>query len=293
MMQKILIIGGCGFIGKHLIKNFKFDKDFEIYVADIVTPNKVENGVHYLKLDINNSLEVSKVFEEVRPCVVYHLAAKHFIPDCNSDPSSAFSTNCGGLVNILNACKAVGVNKIIFTSSAAVYDMSYLPLSESDLLVEDGVYGLTKKIGESLVRKSGLRYSILRLFNVYGPDNNTPHIIPKIIESVKDSKPLIIGDTTKVRDFIHVDDVAKILKLSIAGFGDLTFNCGTGVGTSVKELIDMARKISGSNTEVIESESFKRNLDYNRIVSDINLLKSKHPVEFIDIESGLRKLIMD
>tara|TARA_Y100000031_G_scaffold123334_1_gene138630 strand:- start:289 stop:1221 length:933 start_codon:yes stop_codon:yes gene_type:complete len=283
---KFLITGGAGFIGSSLVKKL-IENDYEVIVYDNLTYGNKQflpdsKSLVFIEGDINDSEYLKKTIVKYSPNYVYHLAAIHFIPDCNSNPKKALNINTIGTESVLNACKNNKIEQIIFSSTAAVYPINNFPNSEDDTIVGPiDIYGLSKLFSEMLVKKfyneTGIQSVVLRLFNAVGPRETNPHIIPHIFQSAKSSNLIPLGNLKPKRDYIHVDDIARaFLNLTIKhekikGFD--IFNVGSGKEYSVNDLIKMIQNIIGKKLTVQKSDDRVRKLERMHLVSDISKIK--------------------
>ncbi|MDC0969271.1 NAD(P)-dependent oxidoreductase [Alphaproteobacteria bacterium] len=281
--MKILVTGGLGFVGVHLIKDLQ--KKFCCTVLDneFVGQHRkkllVNENYDYIKCDISKEEEVLKVFKENKFDIIIHLAAKHLIPWCERNNAEAYRTNVVGTLNILNNLDAN--TKIIFISSAAVYGSSKTPLIEdkSNLQPFD-VYGLTKLHGETIItlkaKQRSLNYTIIRLFNVIGPYESNSHILPDICYQLKEGKKIIrLGNTASYRDFIGTKDVSKgILKILDIPNTNQIINLCSGLSYSMDEIIEEVRKVSGINFDIAKDPLRQRTSDNPFVKGSIKKLQN-------------------
>lgn len=179
--MRVVVTGGAGFVGKELVRTLQ--PTAEVLVADRLRYGMPDwlasppDGVRLSQVDIRDAAAIRGVIDEFRPDAVVHLAAIHYIPECDADPPLAVSTNVAGTVNVLAACPPG--TRVVFASSGAVYEPDEAPHQEmvSSLKPAD-IYGITKLQGEAYVRAfaadHGLSCGIVRLFNVIGPGETNP-----------------------------------------------------------------------------------------------------------------------
>ena len=269
----ILVLGGAGYIGSHTV--------YELIAAgrDVVVADNLLTGfraaVHpkarFYELDIRDQAALDKLFETEQIEGVIHFAASSQVGESMKDPLKYYDNNLYGTTVLLRSMVAHGVDKIVFSSTAATYgEPQRVPILENDPTVPTNCYGETKLSMEKMMRWTsqahGLRYVALRYFNACGAhpsgaigeahDPET-HLIPLILQVPNGTraKISIFGDDyptpdgTCIRDYIHVTDLAQahILALDylMNGGENNVFNLGNGVGFSVKEVIDVARKVTG------------------------------------------------
>jgi UDP-glucose 4-epimerase len=245
-------------------------------------------------VDITDGDSVAAALAVARPAAIVHLAALHFIPACEAEPRRAVETNINGLINVLDAADRARTEFVLFASTADVYTSSAKSLGEGDPARPSTVYGATKLLGERLVaewaeRRPGRRATTLRIFNVYGPGDRNPHVIPDILEGLRRGGEIRVGNTEARRDFIHVDDLAELLCRVLACADPPTLvNAGTGLATSVAELLGILQGLV-DRPFVWSSDSAKvRPADRLCLRADTARLRSAFPgFDPRDIETGL------
>jgi UDP-glucose 4-epimerase len=275
-----LITGGLGFIGNELARQLAPDGDVVILDNRNRVAPRIEDlakiPVH--KIDLVSHADVMKVVMEIKPRVVYHMAAIHFIPECNADPERTLRVNVEATMGLLRACKAAGVEHFLFASSGAVYADSPRELNELSLIEPVDIYGWSKWFAEEICRwfsaRESMRVTICRLFNNFGPRETNAHIIPEIIHQLRHGDQLKLGNTTTRRDYIHTADTAQALRrLAESGQrGHRTVNIAGGQHASVDELIAMIGSILQRKLEVVHVTDRYRSADKQVQVADITLL---------------------
>jgi nucleoside-diphosphate-sugar epimerase len=260
-MRKILITGGSGFIGSSLSKLLKFKSVGIIDTVDI------------------NTLNLCK-WEAVKKLpnydIIVHLAAMSFVPDSFKQPLSFYNNNIQSTLNILEKAKVDG-SKVIFFSTYVYGPPIYLPIDEKHSTNPQNPYSQSKLICEELCkayhRDFGVPITIFRPFNIYGPGQNGSFFIPTIIDQIK--KELIqLGDSRPKRDFIYIDDVVAAVYLSIIKNDSLfkIYNLGTGISTSVKEIVNMIVNSTKSDARVAFSDQIRKG-EILDTVADISKIK--------------------
>jgi UDP-glucose 4-epimerase len=276
-----LITGGLGFIGNELARQLA--RDHEVVLLDNrnrVAP-RIEDIAHLpvREVDITDHEEVSRVIRELKPEVVFHLAAIHYIPECNANPERTLRVNVEGTQGLLRACSAVGVKHFLYASSGAVYADAMEPLSETSAVRPVDIYGWSKWFGEELCRwhgdQEGLPITICRFFNNFGPRETNLHIIPEILQQLRSGDSLRLGNTTTRRDYIHTRDCAEaVIRLAaLPPRGVRVVNIASGHHASVAELIELLGQILGRKLQVVADPSRYRKADKQVQVADISLLK--------------------
>ncbi len=269
----ILVLGGAGYIGSHTVYEL-IDAGHDVVVADNLQTGfraAVHPAARFYQLDIRDRASLDALFEKEKIDGVIHFAASSQVGESMSDPLKYYDNNLCGTVCLLQAMVDHGVDKIVFSSTAAVYgEPERVPILESDRTAPTNCYGETKLAMEKMMswtsRAHGLRYVALRYFNACGAhadgsigEAHAPetHLIPLILQvpNGQREKISVFGtdydthDGTCIRDYIHVSDLARahILALDylLRGGESEVFNLGNGVGFTVKEIIDVARAVTG------------------------------------------------
>jgi UDP-glucose 4-epimerase len=246
MGKRILITGGSGFIGHHLVRSLR-SEGYDIYNIDLASEDPLE------RIDIRDLNKLSHKFEEIKPDVVIHLAAVASIPICEEDPSTCFDTNVKGTFNVAYLASKYDA-KIIFASSSAVYGKpKVLPTPVSHPYFPVNVYGLTKALGEQIIMYYGKSYVIFRIFNVYGPECNRSYVIPDIIRKIlRGENPVrLLGTGEEARDFIYITDVIEAFKIAIRQDIVGIFNLGSGKTYKIKDIANMIKNIMGKNVDIV------------------------------------------
>jgi UDP-glucose 4-epimerase len=310
--SRILVIGGAGFIGSHLVKELLKGPVKEVIIYDNFTRGKISNIEDSLKDDrckvteyggdIRDIDVLNKAMKGVD--YVFHLAAMWLL-HCKDFPRTAFNVNIEGTFNVLEACVKNKVKKLIYSSSASVYgDASELPMTESHPFNNRNFYGSTKIAGETMCTAFNDRYGLevigLRYMNVYGPhqDQHAAYtgVIPIMLNKIEaNDAPSINGDGSQAYDFIYVEDVARCnIRALISDIQYGFYNVGTEIQTSIKELCDTILELKNSQLNVNYkpySADDARQFVQNRIGSR---KKAEEEIEFkykYDLRSGLNKLI--
>jgi UDP-glucose 4-epimerase len=303
--EKVLITGGAGFIGLHVIPKL-LDMGFAVRVFDSMTHRGDrmaleelvrDREVELVEQDVRYGAAVAEAMEGCSYAV--HLAAVS-INKSLADPFESLDINVMGSQNVIAAAANQKVKKLIFASSASVYgDPKKLPMSETDELNPVTPYCISKRAVEDLLSMYGrtkqLKWVSLRFFNVYGPGQKTSayytSVINHFVSRLKNGEPPVIdGKGDQSMDFVHVEDIANAIVASLSS--DVTnevFNVGTGVSTSIANLAQILIDAVGVNVEPIFNE---RQVLVTRRAADISkITKMLNWTPTIDVQSGMKALI--
>jgi nucleoside-diphosphate-sugar epimerase len=262
---KIAVIGGAGFIGSHIVDQLCAEPVREIAVLDNFvrgTQRNLERAsadprVKIVEGSINDPNLLKSVVDGCDG--VFHLAAL-WLFECVHQPRAALDVNVTGTWNVIEACQAAGVGKVVYSSSASVYgDALAIPMTEEHPFNNRTMYGATKIAGEQLFRASyeqhKLDYVGLRYMNVYGPrmdyKGTYVSVIMKVLDRIERGEPPVIwGDGSQAYDFVHVEDVARANVLAMKSDAtDVCLNVGCGVQTTINELVSLLLMLTRSTLE--------------------------------------------
>ncbi len=278
--MKTLITGVAGFLGSALAKRLVAD-GHEVLGLDDLSTGKEENvpaGVHFELGDMRDRPLLWTLLQDVE--CVYHLAAKVAVQESILYPREYNSTNVGGTVGVMEAMRDVGVKRVVFTSSGAVYGAQKAqPLNELMVPAPDSPYAVSKIAAEYYVKTIGRLWGIetvtLRIFNAYGPGQHLPADHPPVIpnflrQAVRGGSLIVHNSGTQTRDFVYVDDVTSALvKASTASDVDgLIFNIGSGKEVSILDLVQKILELTGAKTEAIYNHKAKGGV--SRMRADID-----------------------
>ncbi len=298
-MRKILVTGGAGFIGSHVVPALLEQGDCEVTVLDNLSTGKrayVPKEVPFHLLDIR-SRELEEFLLRERFQTVIHLAAQTLVPYSMEHPEADEDLNVAGLVHLLEGCRKSGVEQIIFSSSAAIYgDNQHLPLTETEVPAPTSFYGLSKTVGESYIRLysqvSGLHHVIFRFANVYGErqgETGEGGVISIFARKIAHKEPLtIFGDGNQTRDFVYAGDIARAMCLAVGYAGNATLNVSTNQEVSLNQLIGVLEKVLGHRMEVQYGPVRPGDI-YASVLSHKALKETLGMQEYTDLEAGLRK----
>ncbi|MBS7530682.1 NAD-dependent epimerase/dehydratase family protein [Hazenella sp. IB182353] len=262
--MKVLVIGGAGFIGSHIVDQLIAQGD-EVIIMDNLSTGK-ENQLHtqasFYNLDIT-SPDILTVFEKEKPEVVIHQAAQIHVQTSVVNPIFDANINIMGTINLLEACRKTSVKKFIYASSAAIYGTPiHLPITEDHPIQPLSGYGISKFTPEMYLSVYqdlyDLSFTILRYGNVYGirqDPRGEGGVISIFLDKILQEQPLTIdGDGMQTRDFIYVEDVARANIAAIhKGDGEI-FNVGTGIQTSLNELISVFKQVSSNPVSALHGQ---------------------------------------
>lgn len=307
--KKIVSIGGAGLIGSHAMESLLREDVKELVIYDNFTRGSEENLENVLKDprvkifeaggDITHPDILKAALEGADG--VFQFAALWLL-QCHDFPRSAFKVNVEGMFNVLEACVANNVDRLVWSSSASVYgDAIEEPMTENHPFNNKNFYGATKIAGEAMATAFASRYGLkqvgMRYMNVYGPrqDYHGAYIavIMKMLDAIdRGEAPTIFGDGSEAFDFVYVGDCgdANICAMK-ADTTDRYYNVGTGIRTSLKELAEMLVEITGSSKPVQYAERSQATLVRNRIGCPKRASEEIHFTAKIKLESGLEKLI--
>lgn len=314
-MQNIIVAGGAGYIGSHMVKMLS-SAGFNPVTVDNLSTGHRDSVLYgdFEECDIADSVRMGRIFEEYNPAAVMHFAAFSLVGESVSKPDKYYRNNVSGTLSLLDTMRRHACDRFIFSSTAAVFgNPEYLPIDELHPKTPVNPYGRTKLMTEQALgdyaEAYGLRYVIFRYFNAAGHDESgdlkerhspETHLLPLVVQAAKGERSHIAlygddydtPDGTCVRDYIHVNDLCAAhlagIKYLENGGEPADFNLGNGNGFSVKEIIDKVRLVSGTDFEV-KTEG-RRAGDPASLVADSS--KARHVLgwqpEYTDIEDIIK-----
>jgi UDP-glucose 4-epimerase len=307
--KKFVVIGGAGLIGSHTVDALLKEDIKEIVIYDNFVRGTRDNLVLALRdprvkiFDVGGDVMQTDILQSAIDGAdgVFHLSALWLL-QCHEFPRTAFDVNVRGTFNVMEACVAKGVKRLVYSSSASVYgDAVTEPMTEDHPFNNKNFYGATKIAGEAMLRSFHHRYGLnfvgLRYMNVYGPrqDYHGAYIavIMKMLDAIdKGESPTIMGDGSEAFDFVAVEDCALANICAMKSHTvDSFYNVGTGIRTSLKELAEMLMILTGCDKKIRYAERSEATLVRNRIGSP---KKASEDISFtakIDLSQGLKRLI--
>jgi len=261
--KRIVVIGGAGLVGSHIVDQLTSEPISEIVVFDNFVRGTRENLAEAVKSTKVRIVEASMTDKDTLRSELANadgvfLLASLWLGECLKEPRSAWEVNTIGTWNVVEACRDFGVKRIVYSSSASVYgNPSFTPMTEDHPFNNRTTYGATKIANEQMFRaiyeQDKLPYIGYRYMNIYGPRMDYKGTYVSVIMKVLDrifsgQRPLIFGDGSQMYDFIYVEDVAEANILGMkADCSDEFFNIGMGIGTTINELVDMLLELTGSD----------------------------------------------
>ena len=296
--KRLLITGGAGYIGSHTVKLLG-EKGYRLLTLDNLSTGHREAVLYgeFIKLDLSDRDELRKVIREFRPDAVIHFAASIEVEESVRNPEKYYRNNTFNSLNLIETMVEEGINRLVFSSTAAVYGIpDKIPADENQPFKPINPYGRSKAFVEEILKDvssaKGLRYVSLRYFNVAGADpdgklgqsyKNPTHLITRALKTALGEYDALYiygtdyptPDGTCIRDFIHVTDLASAhldaIEYLFEGGDSDAFNCGYGHGYSVREVVDMVKKVTGVDFPVIEAD--RRPGDPPQLVADSRKIK--------------------
>jgi len=281
MGMKVLVTGGAGFIGSHLVDRLVQEGNQVVVIDDLSTGKRkqVNKKAQFYKMDIR-SKRIERVFRKERPLIVVHLAAQMNVRLSTEDPVFDAEVNILGTINLLEHAVKHGVRKVTFASSGgAVYgEQEVYPAGESHRTDPMSPYGISKLAGEKYLayytNTTGLRHVVLRFGNVYGPrqepegEAGVIAIFSKLM--LDGSQPIINGTGKQTRDFVYVDDVVEAIMATIGEDIQGIFNVGTGQESTVNECYGIIKELTNSSCKDLygaakKGEQFRSVLDVKKL----------------------------
>ena len=297
MKEKILITGGAGYIGSHIVESL-LNKNYKVIIVDNLSTGYkrlINKKVKFYKVNINQKSKINNIIKKNNITTIFHLAAHLSVGESEKKPKKYYLNNVSGTKNLLNACIDTNVKNFLFSSTCAVYKDGIFRVNENTKLFPKSVYGKTKLAGEKIIKKYSkklnLNYGILRFFNVAGSSasgkigliKKGDQLFKNLSLAVTKKNPLVkiygnnynTPDGTCIRDYIHVCDIAdlhlKILNKIKTTKKSIIANCGYGYGFSVLEIVNKFQKLCKKKIKIKIKN--KRKGDMEKIISSSSKLK--------------------
>lgn len=298
--MKVLITGGAGFIGSHILAQLQGRRDMDVVVFDNLSSGSKEHvpaGMELVEGDVCDEAAVDALFADHHFDAVIHLAAQTMVPTSVEQPVLDCRINMEGVLHVLEACRIHGTRHILFSSSAAVYgDNLHIPLKEMERLVPTSPYGITKMTTEHYLRVYhelyGMDATIFRFANVYGErqgekgEGGVVSIFCKLLSQRQGIT--VFGDGNQTRDFVYAGDIAQAIIRALPLKGYHTMNVSTGQETSINDLICSFEKAVGYTVPV--QYTAPRTGDILRsVLSNETLKRDLGFVPAMNLEEGIRR----
>lgn len=298
--MEILITGGAGFIGSHILAQLQGRRDMDVVVFDNLSSGSKEHvpaGMELVEGDVCDEAAVDALFADHHFDAVIHLAAQTMVPTSVEQPVLDCQINLEGVLHVLEACRIHGTGHILFSSSAAVYgDNLHIPLKETERLVPTSPYGITKMATEHYLRVYhelyGMDATVFRFANVYGErqgekgEGGVVSIFCKLLSQRQGIT--VFGDGNQTRDFVYAGDIAQAIIRALPLKGYHTMNVSTGQETSINDLIRSFEKAVGYTVPV--QYTAPRTGDILRsVLSNETLKRDLGFVPEMDLEEGIRR----
>jgi UDP-glucose 4-epimerase len=299
-MKNILVTGGAGYIGSHIVEQLVKKSFLNIFIVDdLSTGHKrlISKKANFIKANINKTQLIKKIILKNKIDTIIHLAAKTIVTESEKKPKLYYNVNVLGTRSLLNAAKNSSVKNFLFSSTAAVYGSKIRFVNENSRTLPDSVYGKTKLQAENLVKKEFKKnYIILRYFNVVGASpskkigliNKYGQLFKNFAVEILKKEPKLnvygndynTADGTCIRDFIHVSDLAdihlKVLFKVSKNNKSIILNCGYGKGFSVLEVVNNFKKFSKNKVLV----KFEKRRKAEIVESVANVIKLKKYIKW-------------
>jgi UDP-glucose 4-epimerase len=301
-MMRFLITGAAGFLGAALANRLTLENNAVRGLDDLSTgePTALHPSIHLTRGDVNDRPKLWTLLQEV-DCV-YHLAARVSVPESVLYPVEYNRVNVGGTVTLMEAMRDVGVRRVVFISSGAVYgDQAAQPVKEDATPNPRSPYAVSKLSSEFYIRTIGQLWGIetvtLRVFNAYGPGQHLPPVhapvIPNFLRQAVHNGTLVLhGEGSQTRDYVYLDDVvnAMVAAATAPGIHQKIINVGSGTEISVRDLVQLVLEVTGRKPEVVFNP--RNEGGPPRMKADLSLagqLLGYHPQ--VDLRDGLRRTL--
>jgi UDP-glucose 4-epimerase len=296
---RFLVTGGAGFLGSALANRLVQD-GHQVRVIDDLSAGdfaRLDDGVLFTRGDVSDRPKLWTLLQNV-DCV-YHLAARVLVSESILYPRAYNEVNVGGTVSVMEAMRDAGVQRVVFTSSGAVYgEQAEQPVREDQVPNPQSPYAVSKLAAEYYVRTIGALWGIetviLRIFNAYGPGQilppSHPPVVPRFLhQGLHGGSLVIFGGGGQTRDFVYVDDVveALVIAATVADVDRRVINVGTGRETSVNDLAALVARVIGREVDLLHSPAESGGVSH--LCADVSLARQLLDYEpGVDLAQGLR-----
>src|SRR2546430_3666201 len=293
--MKILVVGGAGYIGS-ICAELLLNESHEIAIFDNLTEGHraaVDRRARFIEGDLQDRQSIEGALSKTRPDAIMHFAANAVVGESMRNPSKYCRNNIANGLNLLDAMLAIGVKRIVFSSTCAIFGPpDRVPIDETLPTRPINPYGESKLAFEKILRWydeiHGLRFVSLRYFNAAGASENfgedhrlETHLIPNVLKAALGERTHVeifgtdyeTPDGTCIRDYIHILDLARAHILALKAAKSEFYNLGTGGGSSVREVIAACRKIAGRNIDTVEKP--RRSGDPSRLIASSEKIKNE------------------
>lgn len=294
MSRSILVTGGAGFIGSHIVARLAKTAEPKIVVYDVNAEEKTVGNIVHVRGDVFDSDRLLKVMRREEVSEVIHMVGLASIPDCGKEPDRSFGLNVSSVHSILEAVRKADAESLVFPSTAAVYgDVMEPKVDEGVTPKPTNIYGCHKLAAELLIRgyaeDYGIDTTILRIFNVYGDFLMEQGVISTFVRRALNAEPLLVNGGGQLRDFVHLDNVVEAF---VASLGNVeayqrVINVGSGVGLSINAVAQMVRHVF-PDIEVVYNSSM--NGEYS-IYADVSKMRNLLGCETVNPRVGIPKFI--
>tara|TARA_Y100000310_G_scaffold313699_1_gene362369 strand:- start:5819 stop:6721 length:903 start_codon:yes stop_codon:yes gene_type:complete len=295
--MKVLITGGSGFIGSYLVKHL-LEQGHEVKVLDLRKPD-----IEHKKLEFVNKSVMDELAEDIHGCdIVYHFAAMLGVDNSDKRPLETMRINLEGSVNVFKSAVEANVKRMIYASSSEVYgEPRELPIGEDSVKGPVSAYGVSKLAAEIYAKaynhEFGADIKIVRFFNVYGRGQSNNFVIPIFINKALENKPLkIFGEGSQTRCFTYVEDIAEgVFTVLEKGKTGEAYNIGNNQPTTILELAQTIKAVTGSKSEIIKAGFGKatrlksREIEYR--IPDISKMKALGWEPKTMVREGIKKIL--
>ncbi len=295
--MKILVTGGSGFIATPLVEHL-LEKGYKVKVLDLKEPKIKHKNLEFIKKSI-----LDKITDDMKGCdAVFHFAALLGVENSDKRPLDTMRIDLEGSVNVFKSAMEANIKRMVFSSSSEVYgEPRELPIREDSTKGPVSTYGVSKLAAEMYAKaynqEFGTDIRIVRFFNVYGPRQAANFVVPIFINLALQNNPIkVFGEGNQTRCFTYVEDVADaVIKVFEKGKAGEAYNIGNNQPTTILELAQIVKELTGSKSEIIkagfgkETRLKEREIEYR--IPDISKIKTLGWAPKTSIREGIRKML--